>query len=121
MPFVIKDDNMLYKFNEIWNKIKNTLNIKFHSMLVYDEKYIKAKEREFNGVIKTKFLGDEVPKEGVRYACVACITIDSVIKMEKKEPSTNLFGRVQIQNKENKSVQIHRYRIRVRVRARVRI
>ena len=30
---------------------------KFHSMLVYDEKYIKAKVREFNGVIKTKFLG----------------------------------------------------------------
>ena len=40
--FVIKDDSVLDKYNEIWNKIKNTLNIKFHSMLVYDEKYIKA-------------------------------------------------------------------------------
>ena len=38
-----------------------TLNIKFHSMPVYDENYIKAKVREFNGVIKTNFLSDEMP------------------------------------------------------------
>ena len=75
---------MLDKYNEIWNKIKKTLNIEFHSMPVYDEKYIKAKVREFNGVIKTNFLGDEIPKENVHYACIACITIDSVMKMEKK-------------------------------------
>ena len=82
--FLIKDDNVLDKYNEIWNKIKKTLNIEFHSMPVYDEKYIKAKVREFNGVIKTNFLGDEIPKENVHYACIACITIDSVMKMEKK-------------------------------------
>ena len=84
MSFVIKDDDVLDKYNEIWDKIKETLSIKFHSMPVYDEKYIKAKVREFNGVIKTNFLGDEIPKENVHYACIACITIDSVMKMEKK-------------------------------------
>ena len=36
MSFVIKDDNVLDKYNKIWNKIKRTLNIKFHSMPVYD-------------------------------------------------------------------------------------
>ena len=36
--FVIKDDDMLHKYNEIWNKIKKTLNIKSHSTPVYDEK-----------------------------------------------------------------------------------
>ena len=51
-------------------------------MSVYDEKYIKAKVREFNGVIKTNFLGDEVPKENEHYTCIACITIDSVMRME---------------------------------------
>ena len=35
-------------------------------------------------MIKTNFLGDEIPKENVHYACIACITIDSVMKMEKK-------------------------------------
>ena len=81
--FLIKDDDVLDKYNKIWNKIKKALNVKFHSMLVYDEKYIKAKVREFNGVIKTNFLGDEIPKEGVHYACISCITIDSVMRMKK--------------------------------------
>ena len=55
MSFVIKDDMCLNKYNEIWDKIKKTLNIKFCSLPVYDEKCIKAKVREFNGVIKTNF------------------------------------------------------------------
>ena len=43
MAFMIKDDSLLVKCNEIWIKIKRKLNIKFHSMPVYGEKYIKAK------------------------------------------------------------------------------
>ena len=101
MSFVIKDDDMLDKYNEIQNKIKKTSNIKFHSMSVYDEKYIKVKVRECNGVIKTNFLDDEMPKRNVYHTCIACITIDSVMKMEKKL-SRSLFRRMQIQNKENK-------------------
>ena len=52
-------------------------------MPAYDEKYIKDKVREFGGVIKTNFLGHEIPKENVHYACIACITIDSVMKILK--------------------------------------
>ena len=37
MSLMIKDDSVLIKYNEIWNKIKKTLNIKFHSIPVYDE------------------------------------------------------------------------------------
>ena len=51
MSFMIKYDRVLDKYNEIWNRIKKTLNIKFNSMPVYDQKYIKAKVREFNDVI----------------------------------------------------------------------
>ena len=81
---MVKDDDVLDKYNEIWDKIKEKLNIKFHSMPVYDETYIKAKVREFNGKIKTNFLGDRVPKENLHYTCIACVTIDSVMRMEKK-------------------------------------
>ena len=84
VSFLIKDDDVLDKYNEIWNKIKKTLNTKFHSMPVYDEKYIKAKVREFNGAIKTNFLGDEMPKENLYYVCIDCITIDSVMRMKKR-------------------------------------
>ena len=67
MSFIIKDDNVLDKYNEIWDKIKETLNIKFHSMPVYDEKHIKAKVLQFNGAIKTNILDDKIPKESMHY------------------------------------------------------
>ena len=35
--------------------LKKTLNIKFHNMPVYDEKYIKVKIKEYNGVVNTNF------------------------------------------------------------------
>ena len=82
--FVIKDDDVINKYNEIWNKIKKTLNIIFYSIPVQNEKYIKAKVIEFNSVIKTNFLSDEIPRKGVHYVCTACITIDSVMKMKKR-------------------------------------
>ena len=65
MSFVIKGDDGLDQYKEIWDKVKRELNVKLHSMPFYDEKYIKAKVREFNGVIKTNFLSDEVPNENV--------------------------------------------------------
>ena len=35
-------------------------------------------------MIKTNFLSDEVPKENEHYTCIACIIIDSAMRMEKK-------------------------------------
>ena len=61
--------------NKIWNKIKKTLNIKFHSMPIHYEKYIKTKVKEYNGVVNTNFWGDKVPKEGVHETCIAYISI----------------------------------------------
>ena len=47
-------------------------------------KYSKTKVREFDGVIKANILGNGIPKENIHYTCIACITIDSVMKMDKK-------------------------------------
>ena len=84
MSFPIKDEDVLYKYNDIWDKIKEKSNINFHSEPIYDKKYIKAKVREYDRVIKTNFLGNRVPKENIRYTCIACFTIDSVVRMDKK-------------------------------------
>ena len=78
MPFMNEDDSVLVKYNEIWNKIKKTLNIKFHSMPV------REKVKEFNGVVNTNFWGDKVRKEGMHHTCIACVSIDSVTKMGKR-------------------------------------
>ena len=55
MSFYIKDDEVLKKFENIWHVIKNKLGIKFHSKPFYKQKYLKAKVREIDSVIKTNF------------------------------------------------------------------
>ena len=71
------------KYNKIWDKIKEKLSIKFHNEPVYDQTYIKAKVRELDGKIKTNVLGNDGPKENMHYTCIACMTIDSVMRMDK--------------------------------------
>ena len=64
--------------------IKNKLNIKFHSKAIYEEKYLKVKVKEFDGVIKTNFLGNCTPKENMHYTCIACIIFIFAMKIGKK-------------------------------------
>ena len=84
MSFLIKNDEVWEKYEDVLNVIKNKLGIKFHSEPIYEKKYLKAKIREFDSEIKTNFLGNGLPKENVYYTCIAFITIDSVIRINKK-------------------------------------
>ena len=84
LSFLIKDDKVWDKQDQIWDVIKDKLGIRFHSEPVYEYKYLKAKIRKFDGVIKTNFLGNDMPKENMNYTCIACITIDSVLTIDKK-------------------------------------
>ena len=84
MSFLIKDDEVWDKYDKIWDVIKDKLGIQFHSKPVYEHKYLKAKVRAFDGVIKTNFLSNVMPKENMGYTCIACITIDSVMNIDRK-------------------------------------
>ena len=84
MSFKIEDDDVLVKYNNIWNKIKHILSMKFHSKAVYDQEYIKAKVKTFNSIVNTIFWDDEIPKENVHYTYIAVITFDSAIKVDIK-------------------------------------
>ena len=55
MSFFIKDDEAWEKYDKMSDAIKDKLGTKFHSEPVYEYKYLKAKVREFDGVIKTNF------------------------------------------------------------------
>ena len=102
MSLSIKNDEVWEKYEEIWNVIKNKLNIKFHSQPIYENKYLKAKVREFDGNIKTNFLGNNLPKENTYYTCITCITIDSFIKMKKKN-----YPQVYLEESQYKVKKIH--------------
>ena len=75
--------NMSEISTEIWNKIENLSNAKFHSQPIYDDKYIKAKVKTFSSIINTFFSGDEIPKERSHYICIAAVCIGSVLRVEK--------------------------------------
>ena len=92
MSFMIKDDKAWDKYDQIWNVMKDKIGIKFHSEPVCEYEYLRTKVREFDGVIKTNILGNGVTKENMHYTCIACITIDSVMKMDK-----NYFPRVYLE------------------------
>ena len=84
MSFKIEDESVYLKYTEIWNNIKNSLNSKFHSQPIYDDKYIKTKVTTFSSMINTLFLGNEISKERNNYICIASICIDSVLRVDKK-------------------------------------
>ena len=111
MSLLIKNSEVWEKYEEIWNVIKNKLNIKFHSQPIYENKYLKAKVREFDGNMKTSFLGNNLPRENICYTCTACITIDfdSVLKMNKKNYPQIYLEECKYRVKKRKYSQIHKH------------
>ena len=76
--------------------IKNKLSVKFRRKPNYDQKYLKAKVREFDGVIKTNLLDSDMPNKNMHYTSIACITIDSVMRIDKKKTIRRFIYRMQI-------------------------
>ena len=68
MSFAVDDAELLIKYTEIGNKIRDLINKKFDSEPVYNNKYINTKIKLYNNNnIKTNFHDEnnirEVPKE----------------------------------------------------------
>ena len=82
--FKIEDDEVHIKYNNIWNKIKELLgNIKLGSHVIYDDQYIKTKVKTFK-MVKTLFSDDIIAEEKIEHECIPCISVDSVLKIDKK-------------------------------------
>ena len=75
MSFLIEYEYVYFKYSDIWNKIKKLLDVKLHSQLIYDDKYIKIKVKTFNSMINTFFLGNKIPREKNQYICIAAFVL----------------------------------------------
>ena len=86
MSFEVGDNKLLKKYTKIWEKISNLMNIEFDSEPVYgdNDKYIKTKIKMYEDRVTTNFQGRKGPKENVSYKCLSLITLDSVIRVNKK-------------------------------------
>ena len=83
ISFLIKNVEVLEKYNKIWKKVKNSIKKEFESEPVYNEKYLKAKIKFYNGKINTNFRNNEILKEGSTFICLLAILIDSVSRTGK--------------------------------------
>ena len=55
MSFLIKDDKLLKKCNEIWKKVSSSIKKGFDSEPVYNEKYLNTKIKSYEEKIDTHF------------------------------------------------------------------
>ena len=85
MSFKIENKIVYLKYTETWKKIKKSLNTRFHSQPLHDDKYIKTEVKTFSGMIITLFSDNEIPKERNHYIYIAAIFIDSVLKVDNKK------------------------------------
>ena len=86
MSFKVTDKKLLNKYSNIWEKVVELLNVKFDSKPVYgeDDKYIKAKIKSYKDKVNTNSQGKKAPKENSSYKGLSIITLESIIKANKK-------------------------------------
>ena len=96
MSFKVSDNKLLKKYNKIWEKASNLLNIEFDGEPVYGDvgKYIKAKIKMYGDRVNTDFQGKKVSKENASYKCLSLIMLDSVIRVNKKYYPQTLFSNI---------------------------
>ena len=80
MYFLIENDNLLEKYNAIWDKVTADTKKQFDSNPVYNNKFLKTKIK-FHGDEVTEFYDKKIPKVDFNHACLAVMSLDST-KME---------------------------------------
>ena len=80
---MIKDKKLLEKYNEIWEKVKNSIKREFEDEPVYNEKYLKAKIKSYNGKININFHNNKLSIEDSQFICLSVILLNSVFRTGK--------------------------------------
>ena len=89
MSFFTTNNEFLERYTAIWEKISDLVNKKFDSDPIYNKKYINTKIRSYNNDIKTNFRNidnknNTLPEKNKAYKCISLISLDSIIKINKK-------------------------------------
>ena len=70
--FFIEDDNLLEKYNNIWDKVSATIKNKFDSESVYDKNYFKTKIKSHGHKITDSY-DKKIPKFDFNHTCLAVL------------------------------------------------
>ena len=104
MSFKVNYNKLLKKYNKVWERVSNSLNIEFDSEPVYgdNDKYIKTKIKMYEDRVNINFDGKKVPKENVSYKCLSLIMLDSVVRVNKKYYPQMLLNKCKYVLRKNK-------------------
>ena len=83
ISFLIKNAELLEKYNKMWIKVKHGIKKEFDSEPVYNEKYLKAKIKSYKEKIYTNFHNNKIPKEDSQFVCLSMILIDFDLEQVK--------------------------------------
>ena len=68
-----KDAELLEKYNETREKVKNNTKKEFESESAFNNKYLKAKLKSYQGKISTNFHNNEISKERSQFISLSVI------------------------------------------------
>ena len=77
--FLIEDDDLLEKYNILWDKVTSDVKRELDSELLYDKSLLKTKIKSY-GFKAVDFYDKEVPKTGSNHTYLAVINSDSTHK-----------------------------------------
>ena len=81
MSFLIKDKELLEKYNENWGKISKFMKKGFEP--AYKEKYLKIKIKSYEEKVSTNFDNDKMPKEASPCIHLSVVLIGSISELGK--------------------------------------
>ena len=82
MCFLIENDDLLEKYNTIWDKVSTDVKKEFDSEPVYDKNFLKIKIKTHGDEV-TDFYDKEIPKVDSNYTCLGVISLDSALKNDE--------------------------------------
>ena len=85
--FLVYDQEVLNKYNKIWDKIKDSFGKRLDSEPVYNDKYIKTKISLYS----INFYDNKMLIEKKRYICLFVILLDSIFANLHKEYYSQIF------------------------------
>ena len=88
---LVHDKELLKKYNEIWDKVKDLFKKKFNSKPVYNDKYIKTKIKVYNNRNYTNFQYNKIPKDNEYCTCLPVILLNSIFVNSDKEYYPQIF------------------------------
>ena len=79
--FLIGNDDLLEKYNTIWDKVSADMKNEFDSEPACNKKFLKTKMKSHGDEV-TDFYDKEIPKLDSNHTCLAVINLDSALNID---------------------------------------